>query len=404
MADKSINELNLTTTVQSEDLLVLEQDGEAKAIKGQSFITQMLALVSAHGGIKNIVQNPDYTITVTYADNTNWTSNSIRGEQGTQGIQGETGNGIANISKTSSSGHTDTYTVTFTDGTSTTFEVVNGTGAVSSVNDQVGDVLLNAADVKVSNRNLLDNPWFTVNQRNASIVPVGQYGADRWKVVSGNVVFGPAGVDITRTSDVWVMAQILPQGLISALTGSTVTVSALDSDNNLYALTVLSAFTAEHSVTSGEVNLWLASNGILYVGTPNSAAIKAVKLELGNVSTLAYDTAPDYGLELLKCQRYYLEIKPLSNFAYAGYAYAGSSEALYLAIVTPVVMRTLPTISMTGQWITHMGQVISQINLDNYISSAGIQVSCKSSGLVPGSVYRVVGAGSDAKLSLSADL
>ena len=41
-------------------------------------------------------------------------------------LQGETGNGIASIEKTSTEGLVDTYTITYTDGTTTTFTVTNG--------------------------------------------------------------------------------------------------------------------------------------------------------------------------------------------------------------------------------------------------------------------------------------
>lgn len=54
-----------------------------------------------------------------------------QGEQGIQGVQGPigaTGNGIASISKTGTSGLIDTYTVTYTNGTTTTFNVTNGNG------------------------------------------------------------------------------------------------------------------------------------------------------------------------------------------------------------------------------------------------------------------------------------
>ena len=37
-----------------------------------------------------------------------------------------------------------------------------------------------------SNRNLLMNPWFSVNQRGATTYTVGQYGVDRWKLISGS--------------------------------------------------------------------------------------------------------------------------------------------------------------------------------------------------------------------------
>lgn len=43
-----------------------------------------------------------------------------------QGVKGETGNGISDISKTGIDGLVDTYTITYTDGTKTTFTVTNG--------------------------------------------------------------------------------------------------------------------------------------------------------------------------------------------------------------------------------------------------------------------------------------
>lgn len=47
-------------------------------------------------------------------------------ERGLKGDKGDTGNGIASIAKTGSSGDIDTYTITFTDGDTTTFTVTNG--------------------------------------------------------------------------------------------------------------------------------------------------------------------------------------------------------------------------------------------------------------------------------------
>ena len=62
---------------------------------------------------------------------------------GEDGQQGDTGNGIASISKTGSSGLVDTYTITFTDGNTTTFTVTNGSNAtvdiVTSFNSTTSD-------------------------------------------------------------------------------------------------------------------------------------------------------------------------------------------------------------------------------------------------------------------------
>lgn len=46
--------------------------------------------------------------------------------RGAKGDKGDTGNGIANIAKTSTSGLVDTYTITYTNGATSTFEVTNG--------------------------------------------------------------------------------------------------------------------------------------------------------------------------------------------------------------------------------------------------------------------------------------
>lgn len=50
---------------------------------------------------------------------------------GAKGDTGATGNGISQVSKTSTSGLTDTYTIEYTSGNSTTFDVTNGKGITS---------------------------------------------------------------------------------------------------------------------------------------------------------------------------------------------------------------------------------------------------------------------------------
>ena len=52
---------------------------------------------------------------------------------GEDGQQGDTGNGIASIVKTSTSGLVDTYTITFTNGNTTSFTVTNGSDATVSI-------------------------------------------------------------------------------------------------------------------------------------------------------------------------------------------------------------------------------------------------------------------------------
>ena len=79
------------------------------------------------------------TYTITYTDNTTTTFTVTNGADGQNGQDGATGNGIASITKTSTSGLVDTYTILYTDGTTTTFTVTNGQNGTGA-----GDML--AAD------------------------------------------------------------------------------------------------------------------------------------------------------------------------------------------------------------------------------------------------------------------
>lgn len=167
-------------------------------------------------------------------------------------------------------------------------------------------------DVYNSNMNLLDNPWFTVNQRGASgtISTANQFGADRWKksggsgsVIVGDGYFTPVGGGGYRQLNPW----------NKIISGRTYTVSAMTADGNVYSATgVLSSTTSGWQISSHLIpnSLWVGvqNNGgnldILFTGQNGDIQVIAVKLELGTVSTLANDAPPDFGEELRKCQRY----------------------------------------------------------------------------------------------------
>ena len=74
-----------------------------------------------------------------------------RGNKGETGDTGATGNGIASITKTGTSGLVDTYTIAYTDGTSTTFTVTNGRNGTGSVADvwQNGVSVLDGSTAKI---------------------------------------------------------------------------------------------------------------------------------------------------------------------------------------------------------------------------------------------------------------
>ena len=82
------------------------------------------------------------TYTITYTDGSTSTftvTNGQDGQDGQDGAPGAAGNGIVSITKTSTSGLVDTYTILYTNGQSTTFTVTNGQNGTGA-----GDML--AAD------------------------------------------------------------------------------------------------------------------------------------------------------------------------------------------------------------------------------------------------------------------
>lgn len=83
--------------------------------------------------------------------------------KGDTGAKGDTGNGVASIAKTSTSGLVDTYTITFTNGTTTTFTVTNGAKGDKGDPGDVSQAQLDAAvsDLK-SEFNLFEGLSYTV--------------------------------------------------------------------------------------------------------------------------------------------------------------------------------------------------------------------------------------------------
>ena len=76
MADKRIQDLTPATSVQTNDLFVLEQNGAAKSLSGQILINDLATALSGHGGIASITYTApvapslDGTLTITMADTT----------------------------------------------------------------------------------------------------------------------------------------------------------------------------------------------------------------------------------------------------------------------------------------------------------------------------------------------
>ena len=234
------------------------------------------------------------------------------------------------------------------------------------IDEAIGRVLSGTTNGS-SNRNLLDNGWFTINQRGSASYTSAGYTVDRWKLnvwntTAQSVTVNTNGITLSGTAsgaNNCMFVQKIEN--YAALAGKTVTVTVLTgnvtgsikvfySTNGESSWSRAIAGLSANSYNTGTITIPSGASGLsIAIGKYASDAgsgntdidILAVKLELGSVSTLANDVAPNYAEELLKCQRYFLRIKGY----YTAYQTASSAVPYQLFVQFPVVMRAVPTIS-----------------------------------------------------------
>lgn len=226
-----------------------------------------------------------------------------------------------------------------------------------------------APKTAISNPNILINPWFTVNQRGFTTAysPSVTYVADRWKVLSASGITitnsdGGITIDNTNGADYVTMETILAPNISKSLLGRKVTMSlakvigetdvwkTVTMPNSLpQSSTIIdTASTEEYTL-----RIVITGNGNVKVDVQikkgENVTIRAIKLEIGDISTLARDPRPDMATELAKCQRYFQRISNTTsasvNIAMGGVT---ASTATRVALSVPSQMRADPTISITG--------------------------------------------------------
>lgn len=295
-----------------------------------------------------------------------------------------------------------------------------------------------AALTQITNPNLLDNPWFTVNQRGftSGAVTYGTYILDRWKISDNDsnitVSSGTNGLSIVGTptnAGENLIYQAIEYDRIPNSVGKVITLSVMLADGTVYKsshvlVNPTSSWQVQASVDCGTFQVHLLTEGTtpstfqLFLKSTDeaiNATIRALKLELGSVSTLAMDTAPNYATELLKCQRYFYRCKDYSgtngyvNFAFG---FGQSTQQARFQIVLPVVMASAPNISKSGAIAieTPEGTVVSS-NLDTIVSTGwrgnvmNIGVNTSDSLLTANTPYQLRQVNDrDAYIDFSADL
>ncbi len=272
-----------------------------------------------------------------------------------------------------------------------------------------------------SNENLLDNPFFSVNQRGQSSYSGIVYGFDRWKTYTNNTISKSNDIiNITSTGN-FNLFQPLREGLVDFLYGKTVTFSMMLSDGSI--LKVSGTFPASLTTTPTQLgrldpagqNIYVyfasavSAAGIqnptlqLYGGGARNIDFKAMKLELGSASTLANDAPPDLAEELAKCQRYDRKYESWTGYVYLTTAIATAANTAR-AVLAGNLRDASRTVTFSNVTLTD-GSTSYPVTAISSVSYGGgyTNINITSSGLTVGKVYylQLAPAG---YINLSADL
>ena len=283
----------------------------------------------------------------------------------------------------------------------------------------------NVVSGAVSNPNLLDNPWFTVNQRGQSQYTALGYSVDRWKLHDSN----PFTVDVTDSGVTLTHANnstnsyfdhFIDEGVRDKLgtqEGKTLTLSVMLSDNTIYSASgVIPTYTSTNqriltvNIGNFSIDLNVRTTLMAVIIRSNVAnatiSIKAVKLEMGEISTLALDTAPNYATELLKCQRYFVRIDNTSGGVCVGNGITlNIADRAVLCIKLPVSMRAKPSVvGITDVECVSGSQTISVSSIGSSSHDNGYEtLNVVATGATIGTSY-LVRLKSNKQLDFSADL
>ena len=222
------------------------------------------------------------------------------------------------------------------------------------------DLAALAPKTAISNPNILHNPWFTVNQRGiTSVTESHKYIADRWRTYTTLATFevsrdsnGCIVIDNTFGSEGIALYQKRTTTYLNSLVGRKLTASVLLSDGTIYSGTAVFDGTNRTNYYENDSLILYApaiSNyQILCVAVKPGASvtIKALKLEVGEISTLHLDSRPEYALELAKCQRYFQRIQSTVSGQAVNLTIGSAVTSSQVILPLPITpMRATPTLT-----------------------------------------------------------
>lgn len=257
-------------------------------------------------------------------------------------------------------------------------------------------------------RNLLDNPWFTVNQRGQSSYGQGAI-VDRWINLSATVTITVTNDGLTLPRDTSSgIRQKLEPSLNTFLIGKNVVFSVLFQDGTIAEFPFV--WSNSHSNRGSKNNVAIYAGGLsgVSINRTQEVYVRAVKLELGSVSTLANDAPPNDAEELAKCNFYEIMLKTSAQYGYLGYGIADSATSATILIPLPNNMRDAdPTITTNGTIAVKGGtsgtHTITGITFKLRVTG-GVLVTVATAGLTTGEFCLLQLNNTSSYINLSAPL
>lgn len=267
------------------------------------------------------------------------------------------------------------------------------------------------------NRNLLDNPFFTVNQRDFTTVTGSASGlalVDRWLAIRATVTQNADNsLTVTPTQAQYGICQFFEQNRLKV--GQTYTMSALI-DNEYYSGSFVfstspaSEYFATFSngirfyrhVANDKVDVWVIRS------STTAFTVQAVKLEVGSYSTLINDAPPNYAEELTKCRYYFERIKTGAKAMTLGFGYPDGYNTLYAHFkINPKRSTSMGLVTGSSFVVgdaTGMSTAVSSASIYNFLENGEITLALTATGaFAPPNMYRC-GIPANSHVDFSADL
>ena len=265
-----------------------------------------------------------------------------------------------------------------------------------------------------SNRNLLDNPWWgtneSVNQRGVTSGN-GGYFVDRWNFSlpgTASVTWSTDenGFTGTTTTNFIITHKITN---VTELGGKTLTASVMLSDGTIHSGTIVRNNATAQEFFRNSNPTWVvlmdSDNSFRIRVFNGTLSIRAVKLELGSVSTLANDVPPNYDEELVKCKRYFRRITNIGRGRlFIGVGFSGGVEVPNIFGVGNEMRKTTSlTVTYSGSFVVNAGTDIAVTGISRNENNSNFGLSFTASGITPYTLYSILGS-AGAYIDISADL